>query len=104
MKYKDKLKELEREKKKRQELEQTNQELEESVKLLLEDSEKVRDELKTCIYDNTVFAQNILSAQKQIKLNEPYIAEIEDNNLKLNLEIFQVKEENKYLNDEKTRL
>ena len=57
--YKDKLKECDKEKKKRVELEGKVEELEESLKLLIEDSENTREELKTCITDNSLLAQNI---------------------------------------------
>jgi len=57
--YKDKMKELEKEKKMRIELEEKVEELEESLKLLIEDSDKTREDLKTCIADNGILAQNV---------------------------------------------
>ena len=54
--YKDKLKELDKVKKANADLEVKNEELEESLKLLIEDCEKTREELKTCIADNGILA------------------------------------------------
>ena len=58
MQYKLKLEELELEKKKRIEADQKREDLEQNLLQMIDDNEKTREELQTCIQDNSVLSKH----------------------------------------------
>ncbi|CDW73825.1 UNKNOWN [Stylonychia lemnae] len=101
--YRDKLKELELERKLKRRLEDRVDELQSAFHQIVNENQKLKEDLKEIMADNKVLSEHFQAIQEQQKMHEPYTNEVEDKNIKLNLEIFTVKEEMKILIDERTQ-
>jgi hypothetical protein len=95
---------LDHERKSKRHLEDRLDELESTLQQLVDENQKLKDELSDCISDNKILTQHWQQVQDQQKMNEPYMSEVEEKNVKLNLEVFTLREEMKLLVEDKATL
>jgi len=67
----------------------------------LEENAKLKDQVLELKNDNGLLSQYFQAMQEQQKVQEPYLNEVEQKNVKLNMEVFQVREELKFAQEEK---
>eukprot|EP00347_Sterkiella_histriomuscorum_P012769 403367292 len=101
--YKEKVRELDFERKSKRKLEDRVDELEQALHQLIDENQKLRDELTECMSDNKVLSDHFQVVQDQNKVNEPYTNEVEEKNIQLNLEIYTLKEETKLILEERAQ-
>ena len=102
--YREKLKEVEQEKKTRKSLEERVDEVESTMRELMEENVKLKDDLKECVTDNNILSQHFQMLQEEKRQSEPLNSELEERNIALNKEGFRMQEELRAANEEKTAL